>query len=374
MTVSIVVDANHHNHQGRKRRHEDLKDIYRVMLKQEATTYNTVVRSTSSSISTTMEDKILLWRPTMISWMYSLVDKFDLRPQIVGTAMYYIDSSYHTTLLASTSIPSSSSSSSSKLQQRRRLLLLGITSLHLAMKIHELKLFSIQDLIKIGNNSNLGNNFHKPFEVKDVIDMERRLLEHMNFYLHPPPTAECFVLAFGELLPTSELFQKDALGLVRVGMMALSMELKSCISYSTLAYASLLLAMADVGAEELMEHFEYNMETVAGMKPQTFELAKACEVLARHSTITTTSSVASAVAAAGQNDGTSSTTTITDRRPLTSPPGAPPPQPLRTAPSYVPSPSSPKSTAVDLATKAIAIIYETQQGFVVVIIITTILW
>jgi len=227
---------------------EELKDMYSVMLRQEATTYKLCIPE---------DDDDDTWRPLMVAWMYNIVDIFQLVPQVVGTAMYYLDKA-HPLVLAPSDYQ-----------------LLGLTALQLAIKVHETKLFPIEQLVRIGNSG---------FSVDDVVRMEQRLLVHLRYQLHPP-TAECFVLSFYQLLPKNDAeLLRPALALVRRAMVS-TVDLptpNTVVRYSVLAYASLLVAMesaTNLGLEQ-KKTFGWNMMQLAGLTADSPGLVEAYEWLA----------------------------------------------------------------------------------------------
>jgi hypothetical protein len=244
---SNASNVSHMSAMALHHRLEELKDMYTVMLRQEATTYKICIP----------EDDDDAWRPLMVAWMYNIVDIFQLVPQVVGSAMYYLDKAHP---LVRT--PSDYQ-------------LLGLTALQLGIKVHETKLFPIEQLVRIGNSG---------FSVDDVIRMEQRLLVHLEYKLHPP-TAECFVLSYYELLPKNADILRQAFDSVRRAMVAVD---SGSVRYSVLAYASLLVAMESATSLSLEQKktFGWNMMQLAGLTADSPGLVEAYEWLAPSSSTT----------------------------------------------------------------------------------------
>jgi hypothetical protein len=186
-----------------KDRLDEIADVIAVMKRLEATTYRRPAPSKDP------------WRPIMMSWMCSMVDIFHLVPQVLSTALWYLD---HASPLVHN--PSDYQ-------------LAGLTALQLAIKVHETRIFPLEQLVRIGNTGITPN---------DVTEMERKLLKTIQWKLHPP-TVECFVYTYSELLQESS--RKVLLATTfRYIRQALLQEHE--FENSTLAYASMLVAMEEV--------------------------------------------------------------------------------------------------------------------------------
>lgn len=111
----------------------------------------------------------------MVSWMYTVVDVFDLQREIVSIAAYFLD----------TSVAQNLATSPAEYQ------LVSLTAFQLAIKITESKIFPLQQLVEFS---------HGGFSEQDVIRTERRMFRVLDWHLHPP-TPESFLEQYMGLLP-----------------------------------------------------------------------------------------------------------------------------------------------------------------------------
>lgn len=109
--------------------------------------------------------------------------------------------------------------------------LCGLTALHLAVKVHETRVFQLKQLLEMGNVC---------FTEEDVIRTERRLLKACQWKLHPP-VPEAFLYVLGKIFAhQAPSIPSNALTYLRH---AQKWNLPS--KPSVLAYASLLAAMEE---------------------------------------------------------------------------------------------------------------------------------
>lgn len=193
---------------------DEVQDVLQTMRRQEAKYFGKAIRRSTP------------WRSILLNWMFSVVDIFHLVPQIVPTAMYFIDQcSMDPQLLSS-------------VHATTHYQLLGLVCLELAIKVHDTKMFPMEDLVRMGQ---------VPISPAQVVAAESQLLEKLGWNLHPP-TPHCFVHQLGVLLEclrktcpysTGEIapIVETALCLVRRGLYDIS------LPPAVVAYAAMLAAM-----------------------------------------------------------------------------------------------------------------------------------
>lgn len=238
------------------RKLEDVQDVLQNLKRQECKYFPHSVAGNSNFSHHDRSNSNEAWRPIIIQWMYTVVDVFQLVPHIVPTAMYYLDQSIDTLMQCPSDYH-----------------LLGLTCLELAIKVHDTKMFPIEQLVSIG---------HANLTKEAVEHMEARLLRVLGWNLHPP-TPHCFVHQYARLLPDNEdhastknQIVQTALHLVRQGLLY---ELAQ--PPSILAYACLLAAMEhDLLLSTRTKHaFCLHMLQVAGLSATTPGLAQAYQAL-----------------------------------------------------------------------------------------------
>lgn len=178
---------------------EQVQDEVSAMQRQEETVYGRPGPNEKSP-----------YRPFMVQWMLTVHDTFQLSPVVVPTALYYLDQT---------------PCGSSPLDYQ----LCGLTALHLAVKVHETRIFQLRQLLALGNVC---------FTERDVIAMERRILQGCRWLLHPP-CPEAYLFVFGKLFYSSApQIPSSAFAILRQGM-KIPVQGKPSI----IAYASILAAM-----------------------------------------------------------------------------------------------------------------------------------
>lgn len=199
----------------------------------------------------------------MIQWMFSVIDIFHLAPQIVPTALYYLDQCPidHESITRAT----------------MHYQLLGLTCLELAIKVHDTKVFPLEDLVRMGQSG---------FSPAQVVAMEAQLLKHLGWNLHPP-TPHCFVHQYGELLqcllltcPNSTAnvpsIVDRALMLVRRGLYEMTMP------PAILAYAAMLAALEEFSnslSTRLKQSFCVHVLQITGLSASSPGLSQAYELM-----------------------------------------------------------------------------------------------
>lgn len=241
---------------------EDLRDVIHALKAKEASYHRLSSTSSASSSSTTTNGSTSsfplyfdTWRPVMVSWMYSVVDTFALNPLCVPTGMYYLDTCCRTL----------SSSNSGRSSKKELYPLMAMTSLNLAIKCHETRMFPLDQLVLLlgRGKQHSGGQEGMRYTPQDIVDMERQLLKACRWKLHPTTTHD-FLHQFVQVLEESHredslerslTHLKNALAWEHVLHQQQEQQQSKKRSSSpvmfqpfvpsTLAYASLLLAMED---------------------------------------------------------------------------------------------------------------------------------
>jgi len=150
------------------------------------------------------------FRQYMVQWMHTIHDTFQLCPVVVSTAMYYLDS-----LTCAPNNP---------LDYQ----LCGLTSLHLAVKVHETRIFQLKQLLEMGSVC---------FTEENVIQTEKRILQACAWKLHPP-VPEAYLYILGKLFHQHPEVPTTAMHILRQSLLY-NLQVKP----SVIAYASLLASM-----------------------------------------------------------------------------------------------------------------------------------
>lgn len=191
-------------------------DTLNAMKIQESTTYK---RRPEDRVSFACPESAG-WRELIVSWFYIVADAFQLRHNVVTAATYYLDVALEEDLVAS----------------RVEYQLVSLTAFQLAIKLYELKVFRLSDLIKLSKDSD--------FKESDIMDKERELISVLNWYLHPP-TSNCFLGEYILLLPSEDQVSAEVQSTIRAASEKL-LQMATCRSEffkfppSILAYAAIL--------------------------------------------------------------------------------------------------------------------------------------
>lgn len=247
MTAAIMepVSINDHGMHVDSSTLEEIEDTLRVMRKQESTIYR---RFDYLATQMDISDKVVdgSWRQRIVEWMYGVVDHCNLRRDSVAVAAYYLDLSLINGLVVS----------------RREFQLAAMTALQLAIKLYDSTLVKLDSMVKLGRGL---------FNEQDVIDMEVKMLEALNWNVHPP-TPVCFLRQFLRLLPSSVVpLTRYLIAEVTRFISEISVCLYKFVKYppSVIAYAGMLLAIERIDSATLpywqrQEIFEL-MSSVAGL-------------------------------------------------------------------------------------------------------------
>ena len=199
------------------------------MKKQESTIYrrrSDVANSLNSLLPRTSRQ----WRQAIITWMFTVADKFHTRPNVVAVAAFYIDLSLEKLQILSP----------------RCYQLLSIAAFHLAIKLHDCassRLFPLSEFIKVANGV---------FEECEVVAMERKVINALDWHLHPP-TPFCFLDAYVTLLPPSENKSTEMIktriheSTEKILQAALIENKWKDFQPSNVAYVAILLAVEQIG-------------------------------------------------------------------------------------------------------------------------------
>lgn len=251
-----------------------LRDRLAVMLNQESTTYNTYgmgarrceLPSSNAENPLTSDCKVSStndpWRQPMINWMFSVVDVFQLSPENVALAAYYLD--------RCDVIDNDFISCPTDYQ------LVSVTALQLAVKMLEYEIFPLSQLVKF-----LGNTFCE----RDIVNMELRMMEALDWHLNPP-TPYTFLGYYLQLMPDdipiesrNEIHDASCL-LIR---MAISNDMYLKFPPSVIAYASLIHAMERLGDKLPVDEkriFALRLQEAADLTTESLGLRAAFAALA----------------------------------------------------------------------------------------------
>lgn len=164
------------------------------------------------------------WREKITHWSYNVVDHFELSREVVAISLNLFDR-----FLATRGNKCNGNLA----------LLTSLTTLHLAIKLHDTKKIRL---------STLANLSRGQFGASHIEEMEWVILMALKWKLHPP-TAYSFIFHFLLFLPqeTNPTVKKEIFELSRY-----LTELATCDSFlvkakaSTVAFASILIVMDDI--------------------------------------------------------------------------------------------------------------------------------
>lgn len=177
-----------------------------------------------SSVTRQEKAEVKVWRQWYIKWMYNVADHFRLGRDVVSYAVAYIDKycSEDPTVLLS----------------KDDFTVLAITSLHVAVKVHN----TLENASAI-SASNLVLLTEGKFVESDILQMERRMLDGLQWKLYPP-TSICFLREYAQLLPFDFSVTSNLAELSRF-IIEVSVTKYTYIKYppSVKAYAALSIAL-----------------------------------------------------------------------------------------------------------------------------------
>lgn len=163
------------------------------------------------------------WRKQIVEWMYVLVKYCKLKHEATAAAVYYLDTAV----------------SLSMVQTPKDYQLCAMTALHVALKVYgspTVRVVKLSCLVKLGNGKFIEN---------DIIQMEYDLLRALKWRLHPP-TPDCFLHRYLELLPLSQNqnYRKKVEEITEeIIEVAVANDRFLAFPSSVIAYAALLLAL-----------------------------------------------------------------------------------------------------------------------------------
>ncbi|CAJ1932958.1 unnamed protein product [Cylindrotheca closterium] len=199
--------------------HVDVHDILERMKLQESKIY----------AQAPIEDELVaLWRKMLIEWMYYVVDYCRLQRAAVAAASFFFDVAVQKKLVCT---PEEHQCAAA-------------TALQLALKTHDSTIIKLDKLVKLGRGQ---------FTEKDVVKMEQKILESLEWHLHPP-SSYCFLRQFERLLPNT-IGQTTRQMITNITSLACEVTLTDhhFLAYhpSEVAHSSMLLALEMIPHEDL---------------------------------------------------------------------------------------------------------------------------
>lgn len=174
-------------------------------------------------------------RTILCDWSNKIIDFCELDRETVEIAFSYVDRFVQT------------DSGYRVLQNSNDYQLLVVTSLYVAIKVHETVAISAAQFEKISRNM---------FTAQDVEDMEHVLLQGLSWHLHPP-TSTCFVRLFLDLMPSNSITQDQKETAYILAKIQTELAVRDCalvsVNASTIAFASLMNAFEALGMLERMD-------------------------------------------------------------------------------------------------------------------------
>jgi Cyclin, N-terminal domain/Cyclin, C-terminal domain len=197
-------------------------DIISVMQQQERSIYHRIdyLRSqTDNGIHKYGKIVDGAWRQRIIEWMFGVVDHCSLRRDSVAVAAHYLDMAVVSDIVVS----------------REEFQLAAMTSLQLAIKLYDSTVVNLRSMTKLGRGV---------FSEQDVIAMEFKILQALQWHVHPP-TPSCFLRQLLRMLPSSlSPIARYMITEVTRFVSEISVCLYKFVSYppSAVAYAGIVLA------------------------------------------------------------------------------------------------------------------------------------
>lgn len=200
-----------------------IKDRYRHMAKLESTTYKRPL-----TIDGLYSGH---WRQKIVEWMYAIIHFCDLRHETVAAASHFLDLSVMKGII----------------QNPIDYQVAAMTAFYLALKIYDspsTRFVKLDSLVKLGSGT---------FDAQEVIDMERKLLFTLEWRLNPP-TPNCFLYQFLELLPAdtqpSTLAKIEQHSLKAIEAIV-STDYFSLVDSSILAHAAVLVSFENLEQSDM---------------------------------------------------------------------------------------------------------------------------
>lgn len=177
-----------------------------------------------SSANRRSKAEVKVWRQWYIKWMFNVADHFRLGREVVSYAAAYIDKF--------------ASEDHSILSSKEEFTVLAITCMFMAVKIYS----TLENASAI-SASNLVLLTEGKFTEEDILQMERRVLDVLQWKLYPP-TSVCFLREYVQLLPFDIIVASNAAELSKF-ILEVSVTKYTYIKYppSVRAYAALSVAL-----------------------------------------------------------------------------------------------------------------------------------
>lgn len=177
-----------------------------------------------STLNRRSKAEVKTWRQWYSKWMMNVADHFRLGREVVSYAVAYLDKF--------------ASVDRSILGSKEDFTVLAITCLYMAVKV-----YSTLDNASAISASNLVLLTEGKFVEADILRMERRLLDVLQWKLYPP-TSICFLREYVQLLPFDIIVASNAAELAKF-IIEVSVTKYTYVKYppSVKAYAALTIAL-----------------------------------------------------------------------------------------------------------------------------------
>ena len=233
--------------------HQHVKDVLQVMKVQE---YSMCGRY--QQISEQVELKAV-WRRMLLDWMYCVVEHCGLQRTSVAAAAYFLDVAFHHLVLS-----------------RSDHQLAAATALQLALKTFDSTIIETDRLVALGRGK---------FTAEDMFDMELKILQTLEWRLHPT-TCHCFLMQYQRLLPET-MSESSFDWISQVSEVAAEVTVLdpsySTFRPSTQAFAAMLVAIEMLDDSDISrqnrEYFLLNMNNIVGIDADSESVQEACRKL-----------------------------------------------------------------------------------------------
>ena len=190
-----------------------------------------------------------IWRQQIVEWMYTVINHCKLRHEAATAAVFFLDSAVARGLI----------------ETADNYQLGAMTALYLGLKIFDspsMRVVKLGSLVKLGNGD---------FGEADIVKMERQMLKLFQWKMSPP-TADCFVQIYLELLPKDideailKQIEKGALEVIELGM---AHDTTRASRPSIMGYAAMLAALDQMPRNSIsiaqLREYLHAMERIAGL-------------------------------------------------------------------------------------------------------------
>lgn len=201
------------------------------------------------------DELVSLWRQMLVNWMFYVVDCCNLQRHSVAAAAYFLDVAILRDLCST----------------REEHQLAAATALQMALKTFDTAVIKLDKLVKLGRGL---------FTEEDVSIMEMKIINSLNWNLHPP-TIYCFLRQYERLIPpavansTHEILDKVT-NIIAEEMTLDEDYIKYCPSIQSL---SIMLIALDFVSDECLPNrlrcsFESRLSAVANIGEDSTVLHK----------------------------------------------------------------------------------------------------